>query len=237
MADIYNMAGSTIWIGAPIEVPLDADLTLASFATQVWKKISGWQTAGSIGDAAQVTTTTLLSTSRDRKSKGSKNAGTMENTFVPDETDPGQLALLAAANSCGNYAFRVIYSAGCERKNPVTISIASPGVVTWAGHGLANGSLIKFTTDGTLPTGLVAGTEYYVVSAASGQFSVALTPGGAPIVTTGTQTGVHTATTTPAGRTRMFAGLVMSKQDQGGDANTAQMFTSTIEVNSNIVPL
>lgn len=237
MADLYNMAGSTIWIGGPINIPLDGELELADFASQTWVEISGWQTAGTIGDTAQVTTTTLIAAGRDRKTKGSRNAGTMENTFVPDPNDPGQIALLAAERGCDNYAFRVIYSAGCTRESVVTITIASPGVITWANHGLLAGAPVKFSTTGTLPTGLTAGTVYYVAAAGvtANAFSVAATPGGAAIATTGAQTGVQTATATPAGRTRMFGGLVMGATDQGGDANAAQMFTSTIEINSNLV--
>lgn len=235
MTTIYNMAGSSIWIGGVIDVPLNTPLNATSFAGQSWKKISGWQTAGSIGDTAQLTTVTLIEAGRDRKAKGSKNAGSMENTFVPDETDPGQIALLAAAEGCDNYAFRIIYSAGCERANVVTMTIAAPGVVSWAGHGLTAGALVRLSTDGSLPTGLTAGTDYYVVAPAAGTFQLALTPGGTPISTTGTQSGVHTATAVPAGRTRMFGALVMGNPDQGGDANAAQMFNSTLEINSNLV--
>ena len=237
--DIYNMAGSTLWIGGPMVLPTSGEVLLADFAGQTWTKIEGWQTAGSVGDTAQATTTTLLSSGRDRKSKGSKNAGTMENTFVPDATDPGQILLTAAAESCSNYAFRVIYSAGCERKSVATISVATPGVISWPNHGLAAGALVRFATTGLLPTGLVAGTDYYVAAAGltAGSFSLSLTPGGTAITTSGTQSGVHTATAIPAGRTRMFGALVMGRAEQGGDANAAQMFTSTLEINTNLVGL
>lgn len=235
MADVYNVAGSTLWIGGTITIPMNGDLEVADFASQSWLEVAGWQTAGSIGDTAQITTTTLISSARDRKTKGSRNAGTMENTFVPDATDPGQLALLAAERGCDNYAFRIIWSAGCERSNTVTISVGEPGVVTWAAHGLADGSSVKFETTGALPTGLVAGTTYYVVDADANSFSVSATPGGAPIDTTAAGTGVQTATATPAGRTQMFGALVAGASYQGGDANAAQMFASTLEVNSNIV--
>lgn len=73
-----------------------------------------------------------------------------------------------------------------------TISIASPAVVTLAGHGYANGDTIVFTTTGALPTGLTAGAIYYVVSSATNTFQVAATYGGTAINTSGTQSGTHT---------------------------------------------
>ena len=78
----------------------------------------------------------------------------------------------------------------------VSISIASPGVISWVAHGLAPGAAVSFTTTGTLPTGLTAGTTYYVANAgiATSSFSVSATIGGAPIATSGTQSGTQTCT-------------------------------------------
>ncbi|HET8870421.1 MAG TPA: hypothetical protein VFM48_08250 [Aquabacterium sp.] len=76
----------------------------------------------------------------------------------------------------------------------VTITVAVPGVVSWTAHGLENGREVILSTTGALPTGLTAGTTYYVVSASTNSFSLAATKGGAAIDTTGTQSGVHTAT-------------------------------------------
>lgn len=79
----------------------------------------------------------------------------------------------------------------------VTLTIASPCVVTWAAHGLAANTPIAFTTTGTLPTGLVAGTVYYVRAPTADTFNVSATSGGAAINTSGTQSGAHTATANP----------------------------------------
>lgn len=75
----------------------------------------------------------------------------------------------------------------------VTISIANPGVVSSPGHTLADGRVVMFTTNGTLPLPLLPSTAYYVVNSAVGSYNVALTVGGAAIVTTGTQEGQHNA--------------------------------------------
>jgi hypothetical protein len=74
----------------------------------------------------------------------------------------------------------------------VTISYASPAVIGWTAHGLPNGTAVTFTTTGALPTGLTAGTTYYVVNANTDTFNVAATLGGTAINTTGAGSGVHT---------------------------------------------
>ncbi len=82
----------------------------------------------------------------------------------------------------------------------VTITIASPGVITWTAHGLAPNSTVVFTTTGALPTGIVSGTTYYVVgsSIAANTFqiatSVANAKAGTSINTSGSQSGTQTAT-------------------------------------------
>jgi hypothetical protein len=74
-----------------------------------------------------------------------------------------------------------------------TISIATPGVVTLATHGWLANQAIKFSTTGALPTGITAGTTYYVSATglAAGAFQFSTTPGGASVATSGTQSGVH----------------------------------------------
>lgn len=75
----------------------------------------------------------------------------------------------------------------------VTITIATPGVVSWTSHGLANGTAVQLTTTGALPTGLVAGTVYYVVNAGINDFQLGALVGGGAIATSGSQSGTHTA--------------------------------------------
>lgn len=85
------------------------------------------------------------------------------------------------------------YEAKLGDKSTVNITIASPAVVTWTAHGLSAGTPVVLTTTGALPTGLTAGTTYYVVATIGADvFSLAATPGGAAINTTGSQSGTHT---------------------------------------------
>jgi hypothetical protein len=76
----------------------------------------------------------------------------------------------------------------------VTITIAAPGVITWAGHGLSVNDTIRFTTTGALPTGLAINTTYYVKQVLSANtFTVSTSAGGAAVTTSGTQSGTQTA--------------------------------------------
>ena len=73
-----------------------------------------------------------------------------------------------------------------------TVTIASPGVFSYLGAGLVNNTAVILQTTGALPTGLTAGTVYYVVNSSGVSFNLAATPGGTAINTSGTQSGTHT---------------------------------------------
>lgn len=82
------------------------------------------------------------------------------------------------------------------KTNVVSISIASPCVITWTSHGLTSDCVVKFTTTGSLPTGLTVGTAYYVIPVDANTFKVCLASGGkngTVINTSGTQSGVQSA--------------------------------------------
>lgn len=79
----------------------------------------------------------------------------------------------------------------------VTITNASPGVVTYTAHNLPANAPVSFTTTGGLPTGLSAGVWYYVVNdgnLTANTFTLSATQGGAAINTSSAGSGVHTAT-------------------------------------------
>lgn len=82
-------------------------------------------------------------------------------------------------------------------KGACTISQATPGVVTYASHPFQPGMPISFSTTGGLPTGLTAGSLYFVANDANfstNTFAVAASPGGAAINTTSAGSGTHTVT-------------------------------------------
>lgn len=103
-----------------------------------------------------------------------------------------------------------------------TVTIATPGVFTYVGDdNFADGDRVTLTTTGALPTGLTAGTTYYVINlnAGANTFRLSLTSGGAAINTTGTQSGTHTVAAYDyvAGWTDGDEAGCRSAWDTGGD--------------------
>jgi microcystin-dependent protein len=79
-----------------------------------------------------------------------------------------------------------------------TVTIASPGVVTKAGHGFTGGELLRLSTTGALPTGLNTTDDFFVIFVDANTFRLATTEAnaaaGTAINTSGAQSGVHTYT-------------------------------------------
>ncbi len=66
-----------------------------------------------------------------------------------------------------------------------TITSAAPAVVTVPGYIPAVNDIVQFSnTGGALPTGVVAGTSYYVVSPSTDTLQISATKGGSAINTT-----------------------------------------------------
>jgi len=113
-----------------------------------------------------------------------------------------QVPLSRALPATGGTASRALYPALFTALTPistVTISHASPAVVAWTANGLAANTPVYFSTNGTLPAPLVAGTEYFVKTPGTNSFTVSASSGGAAINTTTDGSGTYTATAYPFG--------------------------------------
>ena len=112
--------------------------------------------------------------------------------------------LLCDGSSYSRTTYAALFAALNVSIGTVTISLASPGVVTFASaHGLTSSQTIFLTTTGALPTGLAANTTYWVQTvsptAVRVAASLALYEAGTFINTSGSQSGVHTALRTVGG--------------------------------------
>lgn len=68
---------------------------------------------------------------------------------------------------------------------------ASTNVITASGHTRINGDKVRVSTTGTLPGGLSANTDYFVISVSGSTFKLSLTSGGGEIDITSTGSGTH----------------------------------------------
>ena len=89
----------------------------------------------------------------------------------------------------GDYV--TFFGATALSQQTFTVTIASPAVFTPATYVPANGTPVVLLTTGALPTGLTSAVQYYVVGATGSTFELANVPNGAPIDTSGTQSGTH----------------------------------------------
>lgn len=235
-AKLFPVSGSKIDIGRR-RTP-KALLTPADFNAATWLEIGGWTQAGAVGDTQELISQSVISEGRVRKIKGLLDGGMVENTFLPDITDLGQNAFKAAIRDSRPYEFRIRW-AGSTDESVVTITAATPHVVTWNDHLLVAGQPITFTTTGTLPGTLSTSAQYYVSATGltANSFQIAATPGGASLGGTGAGTGTHVAIANELGQTEMFYGLAMPGARQGGEANTAQLRNWSIAIDSNVVEI
>lgn len=137
------------------------------------------------------------------------NAGQLASGVIPTaRTNGHQTGTATNDNAAAGEVGEFVTSTSTVATATVTISNASPGVISWTSHGLTIGSPVNFTTTGALPTGLSVGTRYYVSSQGFGvnSFSVSTSVANAFAGTSvntssagsGTQTAINSAPITTA---------------------------------------
>lgn len=152
---------------------------------------------------------------------------------------PGQIPATTTNDnaSTGNVGqYLSVNCPGIGSNATVTITIATPAVVTWTSPPFHNTAInqdncpIVFTTTGALPTGITAGTTYWVIaSSISGntfQIATSVTNAlaGTAVATSGTQSGVQTATAS-AGLVSATAKSITGLQIPAGDWEISGMCT------------
>lgn len=70
--------------------------------------------------------------------------------------------------------------------------VAATDVITSTAHGLTNGDCVWVSSSTTLPAGLSASTNYYIINATTDTFRLSAVPSGTNIDITDTGTGTHT---------------------------------------------
>jgi hypothetical protein len=202
--------------------------TAADALTDTFTLVGSLNSIGEYGPQFADVTFEDLSTGLIEHFKGARDDGTVQVGLGKDMNDAGQLAVRAALLVDDKYNFKIedADSAPVETKT-VTFATGAPGVVTWADHNFTAGTKVKFSTTGVLPSGIVAGTTYFVVDPDTDEFSLAATAGGSAITLAASpaQSGVHTGETIPTNTADYFKAAVQSFRKNVGNLQSVVMAT------------
>jgi len=123
-------------------------------------------------------------------------AGSGDRSALHYSTDASNSAIAAKASAAAVAnsfdLFDDTYLGAMKDPFIFTASSSSGLLLTHAGHGLLDGNIVQVASAGTLPTGLSASTNYYVVNKTTNNFKLALASSGTPIVWSDAGSGVHT---------------------------------------------
>lgn len=114
---IYATNGTKIFIG-PALAAKSTDFVLADFPTTGWVEIGETEGLGTVGDTAAEITFDGINSSRTRRLKGTRNAGSMEVVCGIDPADPGQIAVIAAEKTPLDYAIKMVLNDAPEGGTP-----------------------------------------------------------------------------------------------------------------------
>jgi hypothetical protein len=234
----YPMAGSRLLVGTNTYAMKNVPFVFADFSADTFqpvREVEGWEALTTGSGAVEFN---AIWPAFKRTVKGPRDFTGLKVTYAMDTADPAQLQLQLMEQSASDYAFRFDYNDATPTvvTGVPTISIAAPALVTMAGHGLQNGSAVRFTTAGALPTGIVAGTTYYVSVVSADTFNLAATRAaailGTPLIaTTGTSTGAHALTSIPQASQRFFIAKVMAIDDLNGATDGVIKRAATLAIN------
>ncbi len=213
--------GTTLTVTGTTNVTLPTSGTLTTLST-VTSTANTWTAAQRVAfvtatDASTVTPNFALSNNFNLTLGGNRTLGVPTNLVAgqsgvisvrQDITGSRTLAYAwcwefpggtAPTLSTGKLVFdQLNYMVNTSATSTVTVTIAAPGVMTWTGHGLVSGQKIQLTTTGALPTGLSTATTYWITVIDANTFNLSTSLANAQaatfITTTGSQSGVHTAT-------------------------------------------
>lgn len=100
-------------------------------------------------------------------------------------------------------------------------------LVNLTSHGMSDGTLVKFTTTGTLPTELTEGKYYYVVNSNTNDFQLSLSPDGSVVTFSDDGTATTTATKQTQPSCRYLRYMADSIYGAGQDTNPSTIYATT----------
>ncbi|GHC79376.1 hypothetical protein [Limoniibacter endophyticus] len=112
MAQTYPVAGRLIFMGGLFVPPAMGLLTADDFSDVTsgdWTPIAKWASTGALGGDQQTITQPYINEDYEDVQMGTKNPGTMSNTFGVIAEDPGQIKCYAAAGDKRLREFMIVF--------------------------------------------------------------------------------------------------------------------------------
>jgi len=201
----------TVGGSATYTTPTFTAPVLGTPASGTLTNCTGLPVGGVTGLGTGVSTFLATPSSANLAAALTDETGTGANVFAtsPTITTPRVIGVTSgSAPNAGDVGeFLTISCPSNGNTATVTMTIASPCVVTWtsnpffqASNSTAWGLPIVFTTTGALPTGITAGTTYWVIgtTVTANTFQIATSAAnaiaGTAVNTSGSQSGVQTGT-------------------------------------------
>jgi microcystin-dependent protein len=190
LADAQRLIGNAPGI-ARLQL-VNKALRQSSFISKVFADYLVQQTGGSVLDNSNDASLLGIITSCFATGLPIGSVVNMLTSVVPT----GFLKANGAAVSRTTYAalFNMLVTAPGYTLQTFTVSITSPAIVTYAGHGFVGGERLRLFTTGFLPTGLDTSTDYYVAYIDANTFNlqtISNVLAGTFVNTSGVQGGVQ----------------------------------------------
>jgi hypothetical protein len=187
-----NMPSASNWLGLRLVGGVDTDwidviINLNVESSFYFRR----KTSGGFGSWFQVATQTDLDAIRPFVGKIEMTSG----ATLPS----GYLWADGSAVSRATYSalFNEYVTVPAFTTQTFTVNISNPALFTSAvPHGFTGGERLRLTTTGSLPTGLTSGAEYFVEVVSTTTFNLYNKSINNYVITTGSQSGVHSYTRT-----------------------------------------
>lgn len=164
---------------------LDNNVTLAKLIQLANGVVLG-NVSGSTANAQTITIADLATALSAYGSGDYVKTGSI-HSFATSRLPSGYL--LCNGSTVSRTSYSTLYNWLCPTQT-ITFTVAS-SLVNWTGHPLTDWDRVVFSTTGTLPTGITAGTTYYVRDSTANTFKLATVIGGSAVAMSGTPTGTN----------------------------------------------
>jgi hypothetical protein len=156
---INTASGTIVYIGTTALAS-----TLTEFEADTWIPIGENENLGEFGDQSSEVTFAAIGDGRVRRSKGARDAGTMQIVVARDPNDVGQNAMIAAEATNFNYNFKVVHADAINENWSDTIEYFRGLVMSKRTNVGTNDNVVRRTFNVGINTAIVEDPSVQITS-------------------------------------------------------------------------